>query len=102
MRHIAIAIAIAFVFCALSAAVADGPKIKTAEGDVSFICPQKCAIKVKVGDDKEVLLFVYAKCPKKDDLKEQIGGLSLEDDVKVSYWKSKDGKKLYLTKIETD
>ena len=102
MRHLAILVAVAFVFCALSAAVADGPKIKTAEGKVTFVCSKGCAIKVKPAEGKELLLFVYDKCPKKDDLKEQIGELSLKDDIKVSFWKNAETKKLYLTKIETE
>jgi len=102
MRPLALLVVVAFVVCALGTALAEKPKVLTAEGKVTFVCPQKCAIKLKVADDKDLMLLVYPQCPKKDELKKQIGELALHQEIKASYWQCPQTKRLFLTKIEPE
>lgn len=98
MRKLTWLLLAAFVLSCVATAVA-APEVKKATGKVTFICPKHCGIKVKV-DDKEIVLFVYDKCPKKDERKKEIAALKVGDTITASYFKCPESNKLYLTKIE--
>ena len=99
MRRLAWALMLTFVLAALAAAVTAAPEVKKATGEVTFICPQHKAIKVKV-DDKELMLWVNQNCPKKQELMKKIGELKTGQKVTASYFQCPNTKKLYVTKIE--
>ncbi len=99
MRRLAWALTLVFVLTALAAVVAAAPEVKKATGEVTFVCPQHKAIKLKV-DDKELVLRVYENCPKKQELMDKIKGLEVGQKITASYFQCPKSKKLYLTKIE--
>ena len=98
MRKLTWLLLAAFVLSCVATAVA-APEVKKVTGKVTFICPKHCLVKVKV-DDKEMVLRVYDKCPKKDERKKEIAALKVGDTVTASYFECPESKKLYLTKIE--
>jgi hypothetical protein len=99
MRTLAWILLALFALVALGAALAEKPEVKQATGEVTFVCPQHKAIKLKA-DDKELMLWVYQKCPKKQELTEKIKGLEVGQQITVSYFQCPNTKKLYLTKVE--
>jgi len=99
MRTAAWLLVLLFAATAVGVALAKAPEVKKATGEITFICPQCKAIKLKV-EDKELVLWVNPNCPKKQELMDKIKGLKVGQQITASYFECPKSKKLYLTKIE--
>lgn len=99
MRTLAWALTVVFILTALGVVLAAAPEVKKATGEITFVCPQHKAIKLKA-NDKELVLLVNPNCPRKQELIDKIKGLEVGQQITASYFQCPKSQKLYLTKIE--